>query len=62
MTHLFRIDDLIIHTLALDDINTAFDLMHKGESVRSVIVYSNPIRITGGNHDHHPYSRPGRAQ
>ena len=34
-----NIDDLITHTLALDDINTAFDLMHKGESIRSVVVY-----------------------
>ena len=34
-----NIDDLITHTLALNDINTAFDLMHKGESIRSVVVY-----------------------
>ena len=34
-----NIDDLITHTLALDDINSAFDLMHKGESIRSVVVY-----------------------
>ncbi len=34
-----NIDDLITHTLALDDINTAFDLMHKGQSIRSVVVY-----------------------
>ncbi len=34
-----NIDDLITHTLALDDINTAFDLMHKGESIRSVVVF-----------------------
>ncbi len=34
-----NIDDPITHTLALDDINTAFDLMHKGESIRSVVVY-----------------------
>ena len=39
MTHLFRIDDLITHTLALDNINTAFALMHKGESIHSVVVY-----------------------
>jgi S-(hydroxymethyl)glutathione dehydrogenase/alcohol dehydrogenase len=33
------IDPLITHTLALDDINQAFDLMHAGESIRSVVVY-----------------------
>lgn len=34
-----NIDDLITHKLPLDDINKAFDLMHKGESIRSVIMY-----------------------
>lgn len=34
-----NIDDLITHTMPLDDINTAFDLMHAGESIRSVIQY-----------------------
>ena len=34
-----NIDDLITHTLPLDDINRAFDLMHSGESIRSVVVY-----------------------
>ncbi|MGA8278174.1 MAG: S-(hydroxymethyl)glutathione dehydrogenase/class III alcohol dehydrogenase [Rhodanobacteraceae bacterium] len=33
------IDPLITHTLALDDINHGFDLMHAGESIRSVVVY-----------------------
>ena len=32
-----NIDDLITHTMPLDKINDAFDLMHKGESIRSVI-------------------------
>src|SRR5436190_1268472 len=31
--------DLITHTLKLDDINKGFDLMHAGESIRSVVVY-----------------------
>ncbi len=31
------IDPLITHTMPLEDINDAFDLMHKGESIRSVI-------------------------
>ncbi|MCR9278632.1 MAG: S-(hydroxymethyl)glutathione dehydrogenase/class III alcohol dehydrogenase [Pseudomonadaceae bacterium] len=34
-----NIDDLITHTLSLDDINSGFDLMHSGESIRSVVVY-----------------------
>ena len=34
-----NIDDLITHTMPLDDINRAFDLMHAGESIRSVIQY-----------------------
>ena len=34
-----NIDDLITHTLPLEDINSAFDLMHAGESIRSVVVY-----------------------
>ncbi len=34
-----NIDDLITHTLTLNDINKAFDLMHAGESIRSVVVY-----------------------
>ena len=34
-----NIDDLITHTMPLEDINKAFELMHKGESIRSVVVY-----------------------
>ena len=34
-----NIDDLITHTLALEDINKAFDLMHAGESIRSVVQF-----------------------
>ena len=33
------IDSLITHTMPLADINQAFDLMHSGESIRSVVVY-----------------------
>ncbi len=32
-----NIDDLITHTMPLEEINTAFDLMHGGESIRSVV-------------------------
>ena len=34
-----NIDDLITHTMPLERINDAFDLMHAGESIRSVVVY-----------------------
>ena len=34
-----NIDDLITHTMPLEDINKGFDLMHDGESIRSVVVY-----------------------
>ena len=34
-----NIDDLITHTMPLDDINKGFDLMHAGESIRSVVLY-----------------------
>ncbi len=34
-----EIDPMITHTMGLDDINHGFDLMHKGESIRSVVVY-----------------------
>ena len=34
-----NIDELITHTMPLDEINTAFDLMHEGKSIRSVVLY-----------------------
>ena len=34
-----NIDDLITHQMPLEDINAGFDLMHAGESIRSVVVY-----------------------
>ena len=33
----FKLDDFITHTMGLEDINTSFDLLHKGESIRTVI-------------------------
>lgn len=35
-----NIDDLITHTMPIEKINDAFDLMHKGESIRSVVNYT----------------------
>ena len=34
-----EIDPMITHTLPLSEINRGFDLMHAGESIRSVVVY-----------------------
>ncbi|BDM66205.1 S-(hydroxymethyl)glutathione dehydrogenase [Shewanella sp. NFH-SH190041] len=36
----FKLDDFITHTMGLEDINEAFELMHKGESIRTVIHYN----------------------
>src|SRR5690625_4863473 len=36
----FKLDDFITHTMGLEDINKAFDLMHGGESIRSVIHFN----------------------
>ena len=33
----FGLQEFITHTMGLGDINNAFDLMHKGESIRSVV-------------------------
>jgi S-(hydroxymethyl)glutathione dehydrogenase/alcohol dehydrogenase len=35
----FKLNDFITHTMGLDDINKAFDLMHEGKSIRTVIHY-----------------------
>ena len=34
-----QIDPMITHILELEDINKAFELMHNGESIRSVVVF-----------------------
>jgi S-(hydroxymethyl)glutathione dehydrogenase/alcohol dehydrogenase len=34
-----KVDPMITHTLPLEKINQAFDLMHEGESIRSVITF-----------------------
>ncbi|AAN55101.1 S-(hydroxymethyl)glutathione dehydrogenase/class III alcohol dehydrogenase [Shewanella oneidensis MR-1] len=33
----FKLDDFITHTMGLEQVNEAFDLMHEGKSIRSVI-------------------------
>lgn len=35
----FKLDDFITHTMELEQINEAFDLMHEGKSIRTVIHY-----------------------
>ena len=34
-----NLDDMVTHTMGLEDINRAFDLMHEGKSIRSVIIF-----------------------
>ena len=34
-----NIDDMLTHTMRLDQINDAFDLMHEGKSIRSVVQF-----------------------
>jgi S-(hydroxymethyl)glutathione dehydrogenase/alcohol dehydrogenase len=34
-----RIDEMVTHTMPLEDINRAFDLMHEGKSIRSVVLF-----------------------
>lgn len=34
-----RVDPMITHTMPLDEINRAFDLMHDGESIRSIVLF-----------------------
>ena len=34
-----EIDPMITHTMPLEEINSGFDLMHSGESIRSVVIY-----------------------
>ena len=39
MEHKIEIDPLITHKLPLERINEAFDLMHSGESIRTVVEF-----------------------
>jgi S-(hydroxymethyl)glutathione dehydrogenase/alcohol dehydrogenase len=39
MEHKINVDDLITHTMPLEKINDAFELMHAGKSIRSVVTF-----------------------
>ena len=34
-----KVDPFVSKTMPLENINTAFDLMHKGKTIRSVVLY-----------------------
>ncbi|MCW8886242.1 MAG: S-(hydroxymethyl)glutathione dehydrogenase/class III alcohol dehydrogenase [Motiliproteus sp.] len=34
-----KVDEMVTHSMGLEDINRAFDLMHQGQSIRSVILF-----------------------
>lgn len=34
-----KVDEMVTHTMGLEDINKAFDLMHEGKSIRSVVIF-----------------------
>ena len=34
-----KIDEMITHTVPFEDINKAFDLMHEGKSIRTVVLF-----------------------
>ena len=36
----FQLNDFITHTMPLEDINEAFELMHSGKSIRSVVHFN----------------------
>lgn len=39
MNNEINIDDFITHVMPIEDINKAFDLMHQGESIRSIVTF-----------------------
>ncbi len=39
MDGVIKIDEMLTHTMPLEEINKAFDLMHEGKSIRSVITF-----------------------
>jgi S-(hydroxymethyl)glutathione dehydrogenase/alcohol dehydrogenase len=41
-----KLDDFITHNLSLDHINEAFDLMHEGKSIRSVVHFGKSDKVS----------------
>jgi S-(hydroxymethyl)glutathione dehydrogenase/alcohol dehydrogenase len=41
MTGRIKLDEMVTATMPLEDINRAFDLMHRGEAIRSVVLYGD---------------------
>ncbi|RLA09562.1 MAG: S-(hydroxymethyl)glutathione dehydrogenase/class III alcohol dehydrogenase [Gammaproteobacteria bacterium] len=39
MSGAIKIDEMVTHTMPLEEINHAFELMHAGESIRSVVIF-----------------------
>jgi S-(hydroxymethyl)glutathione dehydrogenase/alcohol dehydrogenase len=39
MTGEIKIDEMVTYTMPLDEINRAFDLMHEGKAIRSVVIF-----------------------
>jgi S-(hydroxymethyl)glutathione dehydrogenase/alcohol dehydrogenase len=37
LSNYLKVDEFITHSMSLDEINKAFDLMHEGKSLRSMI-------------------------
>ena len=44
MSGRIKVDEMVTHTMPLADINRAFDLMHEGASIRSVVRYGEGTR------------------
>ena len=43
----FALNDFITHTMPLENINRAFDLMHSGESIRTVVNFDSLVKLAG---------------
>ena len=57
-----NIDDLITHTMPLEDINNGFALMKRGESIRAVVLYCVTRRTDGGARVASCVADPGRGR
>jgi len=45
----FKLSDFITHTMPLEDINKSFELMHKGESIRTVIHFDKIVSLVNNS-------------